>query len=200
MSAFLIRRVVSSAFLCKYSVSFSFTEHNSPHICTIIGCLFCLFHWRISKIDLLWRKSAPEHWGHMCVVAAAAASWLALLAAPCLHPVVCQTAKQGKRWDKWLFMICHIPSSQLSPGPIYYSCRLPLCGKKTCTHTQMLNTVTFAHMHCAQANTQTVFFQYLVLSKAAHLRHSLLSCHRFSCTNRSRNSTLQTSPHQHAVL
>lgn len=111
------------------------------HKSQVILCLhhyivssFCLFRWYISKIDLLWRKSAPEHWGHMCVVAGAAASRLALLAAPSLYPAVCQPAKQGKRWDKWLFMICHLPSSQLSPGPIHYCCRLPLCGRK---HTHM---------------------------------------------------------------
>lgn len=88
----------------------------------------------------------------MCVVAAAAASWLALLAASRLYPAVCQTAKQGKRWDKWLFMICHIPSSLLSPGPIYYRCRLPPCRRER-AHTQILNTALCVHLHSGQTHT-----------------------------------------------
>lgn len=140
-SAFLIRWVVCSAHHRKCSLSV-FLFHKSqviPRLHHFIVSSFCLFRWYISEIDLLWRKSAPEHWGHMCVVAGAAASRLALLAAPSLYPAVCQPVKQGKRWDKWLFMICHLPSSQLSPGPIHYCCRLPLCGRKH-THTR-------AHRH-----------------------------------------------------
>lgn len=97
----------------------------------------------------------------MCVVAAAAASWLALLAAPRLYPVVCQTAKRGKRWDKWLFMICHIPSSLLSPGPIYYSCRLPPCrGECAHTDTKYCTVCALAQWPNTHACTQSDFFQY----------------------------------------
>lgn len=108
------------------------------------------------------------------------------LAAPRLYPAVCQTAKQGKRWDKWLFMICHIPSSLLSPGPIYYSCRLPPCRREHAhTNTKYCTVCALArrpgtHAH---ARTHADFFQYLVLSKATYLRHSLLSCHLLCCRN-----------------
>lgn len=101
---------------------------------------------------------------------------------PCLYPVVCQAAKQGKRWDKWLFMICHLPSSQLSPGPIYYSCRLPLCGRKKCTHTNAQHCNVCTHMHSVRANKHTQSFPSLLIShsfqlKARYLWLSLPSCH-----------------------
>lgn len=163
---------------CKCSLSFFFFVVTlitpRPVSAQLSSFSLCLFHWCISKIDPLWRKSAPEHWGHMCVADAAAASQLALLAAPCLYPVVCQAAKQGKRWDKWLFMICHLPSSQLSPGPIYYSCRLPLCGRKH-AHTQMPDTVTCVHT-CTMLRQTNTHISHSLQLKATYLMHSLLSC------------------------
>lgn len=53
-------------------------------------------------------------------------------------------------------MICHLPSSQLSPGPIHYCCRLPLCSTRHAhirTHTQILSSV------CAHAFLDTVYRQ-----------------------------------------
>ena len=70
-------------------------------------------------------------------------------------------------------MICHLPSSQLSPGPIYYSCGLPLCGRKH-AHTQMLNTVTCAYMHCASSKqTHTHTHTHTLSFPISHSRDSL---------------------------
>lgn len=175
----------SPCLLCTYLLCSPFQINSQPAF-TQQQPLFPLLHWRICKIDLLKRKAAPERRGCMCVVAAAAASWLALLAAPRLYPAVCQTAKQGKRWDKWLFMICHIPSSLLSPGPIYYSCRLPPCRRERAhTNTKYYTVCTLAqwpNTH-TRAFTQSDFFQYLVPSKTTYLRDSLLSCHLPCCGN-----------------
>lgn len=133
-SALLIGCTVSSAFLCKCCFFLCYRRQLKPHLHNNNASFCsCLFHWCISKVSC-YEENLPQSIEATCVVTAAAASWLALLAAPCLYGALCQTAKQGKQWDKWLFMICHIPSSHLSPGPIYYSCRLPLWGKKTCTH------------------------------------------------------------------
>lgn len=156
MAGFLIRWSVCF-FLARVLFLSSSQITTHPVSSQLHSFSFCLLHWCISKIDLLWRESAPEHWGHMCVVAGAAASRLALLAAPCLYPVVCQAAKQGKRWDKWLFMICHLPSSQLSPGPIYYSCRLPLCRRKH-AHARTHKNAKHSGVLLKQTNTHTVFF------------------------------------------
>lgn len=132
----------------------------------------------------------------MCVVAAAAASWLALLAAPRLYPAVCQTAKQGKRWDKWLFMICHIPSSLLSPGPIYYSCRLPLCRRER-AHTQILNTALCVRSHGGQTHTHThahhLTFSNILFCPKQHISGTV--CCPVIC---SVVGTLQTSSNLHS--
>lgn len=158
IAAFLIRCLSAVPFLANV---LSFSQITTLPACPLVYSFFFFFAYFagvISEIELLWRKSAPEHWGHMCAVAAAAVSRLALLAAPSLYPVVCQAEKQGKRWDKWLFMICHLLSSQLSPGPIHYCCRQPLCATKhTRTHTNAkqhvcaLSTLGFY----LQANTHT---------------------------------------------
>lgn len=129
--------------------------------------LFAYFAGVISKTGLPWRKSAPKQWGHMCVVAGAAASRWTLLAAPSLHPVVCQAAKQGKRWDKWLFMICHLLSSRLSPGPIHYGCRLPLCLTRRAhkhTHTHTFSVHVLLDNVYRQTNIHAFFSPHAILS------------------------------------
>lgn len=78
-------------------------------------------------------------------------------------------------------MICHLPSSQLSPGPIYYCCRLPLCGRKHAhTHRHTHTNAKYCSMDIVleQTRTHTLFFpiSHSFKLKATYLRHSLLSC------------------------
>lgn len=93
-------------------------------------------------------------------------------------------------------MICHIPSSLLSPGPIYYSCRLPPC-RRECAHTntkyctvcalaQWPNTHT--HMH---AHNRT--FSNILFCPKQHISGRV--CYPVFC---SVVGTLQTSSHLHA--
>lgn len=151
---------------------------QATHLYYLIVSAFFFFFAYFTGVWARWtcceEKSDPKHRGHICALGGAAATQLALLSAPCLHPVVCQAAKRGKRWDKWLFMICHLPSSQLSPDPIHYSCRLPLRGRKyvhTYARIQMLSSF-FSHLFTdtvlrqASRLTKVVYFSsYLYLSR-----------------------------------
>lgn len=138
MAAFLIRQLVCSALLCKM---FSFTFSQIINLsASSLFFLFLLILLVSSVRQICLEENLPQSTEATCAL------WpvqLRLGSHCWLHPVVCQAAKQGKRWDKWLFMICHLPSSRLSPGPIHYCCRLPLCLTRHVhkhTHTQILST------------------------------------------------------------
>lgn len=71
-------------------------------------------------------------------------------------------------------MICHLPSSQLSPGPIHYCCRLPLCSR--CVRALALLDNVYR-----QANVHMLFPPHVPFpvfkSSILQLRRRLISCH-----------------------
>lgn len=88
---------------------------------------------------------------------------------------------RGKWWDKWLFMICHLPTSAF-PGPHSLQLQADSAWEKTRAHVhtracakQLL--LTCIYWHCAQQPPSIFAHISFFHLKVTYLRGSLLSCH-----------------------